>query len=144
MNWIDWTGTVIGTLFFAMLHHLQKNGHRLPGRWVIKSALALLGGVFLAFSIIGVLVEHGLALLPTVVVGGLLLFALFVAFVDISSDRKADKLALIALASMAILFISTAAPIAKPGADGVTAIHDGIASQIGTWLGGSAGHRAAG
>lgn len=136
MNWIDWTGTVLGALFFAMLHHLMKGrGSRLPGGWILRSVLALMGGIFLTFSIVGVLLRSGLALLPTVLVGGALFFAAFVAIVDIASDRRADKPALVALALLPLLFVAGVGPIAQAGTRAVTSIHDGTTSQLGPAIG---------
>lgn len=136
MNWIDWTGTVLGALFFAMLHHLMKGrGSRLPGGWVLRSLLALMGGIFLTFSIVGVLLRSGLALLPIVIIGGATVFALFVAIVDIASDRRADKPALLALAVLPLLLVAGAGPLAQAGTRAVTSIHDGTTSQIGPAIG---------
>lgn len=137
MNWIDWTGTALGTLCFLMLAHLMKGkGHRLPGRWVWLSMLALMGGIFLTFSIVGEVVQKGLSFVPTVVIGGAMLFALFVALVDIGSDRAADKPAIVALALLPLLLVAATGPIADVGSRGVTEIHDGTTSQLGSWLGG--------
>lgn len=154
MNWIDWTPTVLGTLCFLMLSVLMKGGggkggggkgaalsagggsKKVTPSWVLKTALAFMGGVFLTFSIVGVILRSGLAYLPTIVIGGAMAFALFVWAVDVFRDRNANKPAVIAMAMVPLLLVAAAGPIANVGGNGITEIYNGTTTHVGPWLGG--------
>lgn len=134
MSNIDWVGTALGCLFLWLLHYMKSHGHRLPGGWVIRSGLALMGGVFLAFSIVGVLLLKGFTLLPSIVAGVLMLAAIIVTIVGVGVDRRVDKPELVAMIMLPLLVLAAAGPIANAGTNVVDDVHSSTKTTLSHWL----------
>jgi hypothetical protein len=109
-------------LFIVALWFILKKKTKALKKWYVVSILFAIFSVSLAQTIVGGWLVAGLRWLIGLtrlpigaLAGALVLLALIVLVADIWKDKKADKLAQVAILLLPILFVVAAGPIAPTG-----------------------------
>ena len=138
---------VISATAFGLLWLLnKKHAH---GKWVfaVKGALALIGGVFFAETLLGAWAARAAATVAgwlggligvsgAVVLGAVVLLGAVWAGWGLLKDRIADKPELVWLVVLPVLFLAAGGPIADNGSQLMGAVQQMGNASIGSLIGG--------
>lgn len=131
----DWAITV--TAFVLLFICMRQS--RIP--WWVNAGLALIGGVGLVGTFVGDWVTSALGAtapvvnLSTAVLSGLLMLMALIVAVCTLLDKQADKMTILALAMLPVLFTVASGPLADAGSQMTSTVREagggGLSSLIG-------------